>query len=99
MRWREWLENWSITALKISTPFAEAEWASGHKGTDAGWEPHFGFLTRITTRPLARDHDLAKTSIDCVYAILSLTREIIKRCGCGCVEFTKLLHANARCHS
>ena len=37
MKWKEWLEKWSMTGLKISTGFLEMEWQPKDPDRDAAW--------------------------------------------------------------
>ena len=90
MRWREWLENWSMTSLKINTPFLDVEWKPNDEDKSAAWELYIELLTRITTQPLPPEHGVEQTALDSVYKLFELTRDIIKRHGRGCAEFTKL---------
>lgn len=90
MQWREWLDNWSMTSLRISAPFLDMEWQPKDGDKNAAWELYIELLTRITTQPLPPDHGVEKTALDSVFALFGLTRDIIKRHGRGCSEFTKL---------
>ncbi|MFK7779737.1 MAG: hypothetical protein QM490_01195 [Candidatus Gracilibacteria bacterium] len=88
MKWQKWLENWDMTSLKIKTPFLEMDWNPQEKDKDAAWEMYIELLTRITTQPLKYGDE--KTALDSVYKLFPLTREIIKRNGRDCSEFTKI---------
>lgn len=90
MRWREWLENWSMTSLRISAPFLNMEWQPQDADKSAAWELYIELLTRITTQPLPPEHGVEKTALDSVFSLFGLTRDILKRHGRGCAEFTKL---------
>lgn len=90
MKWKEWLENWSMTGLKIKSPFLEMEWEPKDEDKDAAWELYIELLTRITTQPLPEEHGDEYTALDSIYSIFNLTREVIKRHGRLCVEFTKI---------
>jgi hypothetical protein len=90
MQWREWLEKWSMTSLKISTPFLNMEWHPQDGDKNAAWELYIELLTRITTQPLPPEHGTEKAALDSVFSLFGLTRDIIKRHGRGCGEFTKL---------
>ena len=90
MKWREWLENWSMVSLKISVPYLEMEWAPKDADRDAAWELYIELLTRITTQPLPQEDGDEETALKSVYAIFGLTRDTIKRHGRACREFTKL---------
>ena len=90
MRWKKWLENWDMTSLKINAHFLELEWKPKEEDKDAAWELYIELLTRTTTQPLPPEAGVEKAALDSVYKLFELTREIIKRHGRGCAEFTKL---------
>ncbi len=90
MKWKEWLENWSMTNLKINTYFLEMEWKPKDEDKDAAWELYIELLTRITTQPLPKEHGDEATALESIHSIFGLTREVIKRHGRICVEFTKI---------
>ena len=90
MKWKEWLENWSMTALKINPPFLEMEWKPKDEDRDAAWELYIELLTRIATQPLPKEHGDESTALDSIHSIFDLTREVIKRRGRLCIEFTKI---------
>jgi len=90
MKLREWLENWSMTSLKIKTPFLESEWNPKDADKDAAWELYIELLTRITTQELAKEDGDEKTALTSIYHIFGLTRDIIKRHGRLCVNFAKI---------
>lgn len=90
MRWKKWLENWDMTSLKINVSFLEMEWKPKDEDKSAAWELYIELLTRITTQPLPPEDGVEKTALDSVYSLFPLTREIIKRHGRDCAEFTKL---------
>lgn len=90
MKWKEWLENWSMTSLKINPPFLEMEWNPKDEDKDAAWELYIELLTRITTQPLAKEHGDEATALESVHKIFGLTRDVIKKRGRLCIEFTKI---------
>lgn len=90
MKWSEWLENWSMTGLKIKIPFAEMEWNPKDKDKDAAWELYIELLTRISTQYLEPESGDEKTALDSIYKLFDLTRNIIKDNGRLCIEFTKI---------
>ncbi|HQQ00381.1 MAG TPA: hypothetical protein PLY86_18150 [bacterium] len=90
MRWREWLEKWSMTSLKIKTPFLETEWHPKDKDKDAAWELYIELLTRIATQPLPNEHGDESTALESIHKLFGLTREIIREHGRECIEFTKI---------
>jgi len=90
MKWSKWLEKWDMTSLKIKTPFLDMEWKPQDEDKNAAWELYIELLTRITTQPLDDAHGDEETALKNVFAIFSITREIIKSNGRNCVEFTKI---------
>lgn len=90
MKWKEWLENWSMTSLKIKAPFLEADWEPKDPDRDAAWELYIELLTRITTQPLPSDHGDEASALKSVHNLFGLSREVIKRHGRLCIEFTKI---------
>lgn len=79
-----------MTSLKIKTPFLDMDWAPKDKDKDAAWDLYIELLTRITTQKLPIAQGDEKTSLESIYKIFNLTREIIKHYGRDCIEFTKI---------
>ncbi len=90
MRWKEWLDNWSMSGLKINAGFLEMEWEPRDRDRDAAWELYVELLTRITTQHLQPEHGDEKTALDSVHALFALTRETLKRQGRHCEVFAKI---------
>ena len=90
MKLREWLDKWSMKSLKINTLFLEMEWKPSDYDKDAAWELYIELLTRITTQYLPPDHGDEETALKSIYSLFGLTREVIKRQGRHCIEFTKI---------
>lgn len=90
MKLEKWLENWDLKNLKISAGFLQAEWAPQEKDREAAWELYVEMLTRIVTQPLPAEHGDEKTALDSVHSLFSITREILRRKGRECVQFTKI---------
>lgn len=90
MKWRKWLEYWDMTSLKITTPFLEMEWEPKEPDKNAAWELYIELLTRVSTQELPDTHGDEKTALDSIYSLFNITRNIIKRNGRDCIEFTKI---------
>ena len=90
MKWKEWLEHWSMTSLKIKTPFLEADWQPKDKDKDAAWELYIELLTRIATQPLPKEHGDENSALESVHKLFGITREVIMQHGRDCIEFTKI---------
>lgn len=90
IKWRNWLEKWDMTSLKINTPFLELEFNPKDEDKNAAWELYIELLTRITTQLLDDNHGDEKTALQSIYSLFSITREVLKNNGRSCVEFTKI---------
>jgi len=90
MKLREWLDQWSMSSLKINPPFLEMEWRPNDHDKNAAWELYIELLTRIATQYLPSDHGDEETALKSIYSLFGLTREVIKRQGRHCLEFTKI---------
>lgn len=87
---RDLLEKWGLTGLKLSLGFLNAEFAPRDADRNAAWELYVELLTRITTQRLLPEDGDEKTALDSVFALFTITRDILKRHGSGCIEFSKL---------
>ena len=90
MKWRDLLENWGLTSLKLKAGFLETEWKPTDPDKDAVWDLYVELLTRITTQPLPTQDGIEKTALDSIYSLFPTTRSILKSRGRQCFEFTKL---------
>lgn len=90
MKLKEWLDQWSMTSLKINAHFLEMEFKPNDHDKNAAWELYIELLTRVTTQHLDPDHGDEKTALESVRSLFGLTREVIKREGRHCIEFTKV---------
>ena len=90
MNLKGWLTDHGLETLKINVKFLQAEFKIQDLDREAAWELYIELLTRITTQPLPADSGDDKTALDSVYSLFPLTREVIKRKGPGCFEFTKI---------
>lgn len=90
MKWKEWLDKWTMTGLSINAGFLNMEWAPKDPDRDAAWEMYIELLTRIATQYLQPDHGDEKTALDSIHALFGLTRETLKQRGRHCEEFAKI---------
>jgi len=90
MKWKEWLDKWSMTGLSINAGFLNMEWEPEDPDRDAAWELYIELLTRISTQHLQAEHGDEKSALDSIHALFGLTRETLKRQGRGCDEFAKI---------
>ena len=90
MKWKEWLDEWSMSSLKIKTGFLDMEFEPNDVDKNAAWDMYIELLTRITTQPLTDSHGDEETALNSIYSLFPITREIIKNNGRNCIEFTKI---------
>jgi hypothetical protein len=90
VKWKKWLENWDMTGLKINLQFLQMDWKPSEPDRDAAWELYIELLTRIATQPLPMEHGDEKTALESIHSLFPTTREIIRRRGTDCLEFTKI---------
>jgi len=90
MKWRDWLTNWGMSSLKISTPFLDMEFEPQDDDRKAAWELYIELLTRIATQRISDQDGDEKTALDSIYSLFPTSREIIKKYGLRSQEFTKL---------
>ncbi|WP_445395891.1 hypothetical protein [Zobellella sp. An-6] len=90
MKMKKWLENWGMTSLKIKAPFLEMDWSPKDEDKEAAWELYIELLTRITTQSLPTDVGNESSALDSIYSLFRITREVIKKNGRHCIEFTKI---------
>jgi hypothetical protein len=90
MKWKEWLDEWSMTSLKFKLSFLEMEWKPNDFDKNASWELYIELLTRITTQYLPIEDGDELSALQSIYKIFELTREVIKKNGRHCIEFTKI---------
>ena len=89
-RFRDLLERWGLSSLKITLPFLDAEFNPKDADRTAAWELYIELLTRITTQRLLPADGDEETALKSLYAMFSETREILRRNGSDCGEFAKL---------
>jgi hypothetical protein len=90
MKFRDLLEKWNMTTLKVNVLFLEMEWTPNDEDKDAAWEMYIELITRVATQDLLPEHGDEKTALTSVFKLFEITREIIKRKGRQCESFTKL---------
>ncbi|WP_271272426.1 hypothetical protein [Aliamphritea hakodatensis] len=90
MKWREWLDEWGMTSLKIKTPFLDAEWQPKEQDKVAAWQLYVELLTRVTTQKLEMREGDEYAALASVHQLFPLTRDILRENGRHCLEFTKI---------
>lgn len=79
-----------MSSLRINAAFLEMEWAPRDEDRIAAWEMYVELLTRITTQNLHPEHGDEATALLSIYSLFATTRDVLKRNGRHCSEFTKI---------
>ncbi len=90
MKWRELLDNWSLSSLSLTTGFLNMEWQPNEKDKQCAWELYVELLTSIATQPLEDNHGDELAALKNIYSLFQTTRSILKAEGRHCKEFTKI---------
>jgi hypothetical protein len=90
MKFRDFLERWGLSNLKISVGFLGAEFSPNDPDRAAAWDFYIELLTRVTTQYLAPDHGDEKTALASIFSLFALTRDTLKKHGSGSGQFAKV---------
>ncbi len=90
MKLQNWLSKWNLTNLKINAKFLELELNFSDTDKKAAWEMYVELLTRITTQRLNVEDGDEMTALSSIHSLFGTTREILKKYGSTCIEFTKI---------
>lgn len=90
MKLKNWLKKWNLTYLKLNVEFLELEVTFSDTDKKAAWEMYIELLTRSATQKMAINSGDELTALKSFHVLFSLTREILKKYGSSCVEFTKI---------
>jgi len=90
MKWQDWLEKWGMTSLKIKVPFLQMNWEPQDADKAAAWDLYVELLTRITTQNLSANEGDEASALSSIHKIFDLTRDVMKKNGRACFEFTKI---------
>lgn len=77
-----------LTGLKINAGFATLDFDLKDADKDAAWDMYVELITRTVTQRLEGGHE--RSALRSIFSIFEITREIIKKNGRNCVEFTKV---------
>ena len=90
MKIRNLFDAVNLTNLTLHVGFLDAEWAPQASDREAAWELYVEMITRIVLQPLPAEQGDEKTALDSVFALFGITREILRRKGRDCIQFTKV---------
>jgi hypothetical protein len=89
LKLKELLNKFNIK-LKFTVPFMEAEIEFSDADKDAAWEMYIELMTRCATRKLKDDEGDNQEALDSLHELFGITREILKKYKCNCVNFSKI---------
>lgn len=81
MKLRELFDHWSLSKLKVSAAFIDAEFTPNDQDKDAAWAMVVELVTRVTTQALPAEHGDEAAALASVHELFPLTREILRRPG------------------
>lgn len=90
MKLKDLFGKFKLEKLKVRLPVLDLEWVPNDTDKNAAWDLYVELLTRITTQRLPEEHGDEKTALDSVHSLFKTTREVLKRNGRGCVQFTRI---------
>jgi hypothetical protein len=79
-----------MSSLRINFHFLQLEWKTWDEDKAAAWELYIEMITRIVTQELKDEDGDEETALKSIYSLFGTTREVIRRNGRGCGEFTKI---------
>ena len=86
---KQWLKQWEQSPLLNDYSYAfKHDITITDADKDAAWEMYIELATRITTQPLPDNHGEEKAALTSLYSLFGSSREIMKRHGRGCADFT-----------
>jgi hypothetical protein len=77
----EWLDQWSLSGLKINAGFLSADFQPNDVDADAAWELYVELLTRVTTQALSDRAGTEDAALASVHSLFKTTRDILKTPG------------------
>jgi hypothetical protein len=90
MKWRDMLENWGLTSIKLNLKLAEMEFTPNPEDEIAAWEMYVELITRVSTQELPDAYGDEGTALSSIYSVFDITRIILKERGRKCKEFSRI---------
>ena len=84
--WKDLLEKWGLSSLKLKAPFLELEFKPNDITRQAAWSLYVELITRVATQPLADDEGEELTALSSLYSLFATTREVLRRAGPTSIE-------------
>ena len=90
MNFKDLFNKYELKDIKLNMKFASLEFKPNTDDKDAAWELYVELITRIVTQHLKWEDGDEKTALDSIYSLFPTTRDILKRRGRKCIEFSKI---------
>jgi hypothetical protein len=90
MQLKKWLDQWDLRELKFTVGFMEMKWEPRDEDKTAAWELYVEMITRVATQHLVPVHGQDRAALESIYQLFPLTRDIIKKNGRYCINFTRI---------
>ncbi|MNB97898.1 hypothetical protein D3C81_1545280 [compost metagenome] len=76
MKWKDMLENWGLTSIKLNYKFAEMEFTPNPEDEIAAWEMYVELIRRVSTQELPDEYGHEETALSraCTQTYLSHNR-------------------------
>ena len=87
---KDFLKKFNMDSLSIDAGFLKATISFKDADKSAAWEMYIELLTRVSTQHLEPSHGDEKTALTSIFSLFNITRDVIKRNGKECIEFTKI---------
>ena len=79
--WRDLLEKWGLSSLKVKGPFLELEFKPSDQTRQAAWSLYVELITRIATQPLTADEGEEISALTSLHSLFATTREVLRDNG------------------
>jgi len=90
MKFKTWIKKWNLSYLKINAKYLEIELKFSDVDKKAAWDMYVELLTRSTTQNIDFEYGDEQAALQSFFSIFNVTREILKKYGSGCIEFSKI---------
>ncbi|MDO5559565.1 MAG: hypothetical protein Q4F95_08185 [Oscillospiraceae bacterium] len=89
-KFKDILKSAGLSNLKLSLPFLEMELTLNQADRDAAWELYIELSTRCATQSVDESSQDNREAITSLYTLFPITREILKKYKCDCINFSKI---------
>ena len=83
-------ERFRLKGVRLGPRWVNAEFEFKDEDRNAAWELYVEMLTRIVTQSLPATAGDERTALESIHSLFPTTREILRQCGSGAVQFSKV---------